>query len=49
MVFPQPEPGLVIALWSEEADQGHAEGSKTRPCAIVVAQVLEGERRRGWS
>lgn len=44
MAFPQPEPGLVIAysyLWSEEAAQGHAEGSKARPCAIVVAQVLE--------
>jgi len=44
MAFPKPEPGLVIAysyLWSEEAEQGHAEGSKTRPCAIVVAQVLE--------
>jgi len=45
MAFPTPEPGLVIAfsyLWSEEAEQGHAEGSKTRPCAIVVAQIQEG-------
>jgi hypothetical protein len=44
MAFPTPEPGLVIAfsyLCSEEAEQGHAEGSKTRPCAIVVAQILE--------
>jgi hypothetical protein len=44
MAFPTPEPGLVIAfsyLWSDEAAQGHAEGSKARPCAIIVAQLVE--------
>jgi hypothetical protein len=38
--FPDPKPGLVIRyefLWSNEADHGAAEGSKERPCAIVVA------------
>lgn len=40
MSFPSPHPGLVIRysyLWKEEADQGREEGSKDRPCAIVMA------------
>ncbi len=40
MGLPEPQPGLVISysfLWSEEAEQGRVEGSKDRPCAIVVA------------
>lgn len=42
MAIPAPEPGLVIAysfLWSDEAAEGHAEGRKTRPCAIVLVLV----------
>ena len=40
MSLPAPRPGLVIRyafLWSHEAARGHEEGSKDRPCAIVVA------------
>lgn len=39
MTYPIPEPGLVISysfLWSDEAAEGHAEGRKNRPCAIVL-------------
>jgi uncharacterized protein YifN (PemK superfamily) len=47
MVFPQPEVGLVISysyLWSDEAEAGHVEGRKNRPCAIVlVVQQAEGK------
>jgi hypothetical protein len=38
--IPAPKPGLVIRysfLWSHERDRGAVEGSKDRPCAIVVA------------
>ena len=40
MTFPAAKPGLVIRysfLWSHEKDAGADEGSKDRPCAIVVA------------
>lgn len=40
MKFPAPKPGLVIRysfLWSHEKEAGAEEGSKDRPCAIVVA------------
>lgn len=40
MTFPAAKPGLVIRysfLWSDEKDAGAEEGSKDRPCAIVVA------------
>ncbi len=40
MSFPIPKPGLVIRysfLWSNEKAKGIVEGSKDRPCAIVVA------------
>ena len=47
MEFPQPEVGLVISysyLWSDEAEGGHVEGRKARPCAIVlVVQQAEGK------
>jgi hypothetical protein len=47
MEFPQPEVGLVISysyLWSDEAEAGHVEGRKNRPCAIVLAvRQAEGE------
>jgi len=42
VAIPTPEPGLVISysfLWSDEAAEGHAEGRKTRPCAIVLVLV----------
>ncbi len=45
MSFPAPKPGLIIRysfLWSHERDAGADEGSKDRPCAIVVA-VTVGE------
>lgn len=50
MGYPEPELGLVISysyLWSEEAAAGHAEGRKSRPCAILlVVQKAEGEPPR---
>jgi len=38
--LPKPEPGLVIRysyLWLRENREGREEGSKDRPCAIVLA------------
>ena len=47
MGFPEPEAGLVISysyLWSDEAEAGHVEGRKNRPCAIVlVVKQTEGK------
>lgn len=48
MALPDPVPGLVIAysyLWRYERDEGHVEGRKVRPAAIVVTRVSgeEGE------
>ncbi len=43
--MPAPEPGLVIRysyLWRDEARRGQQEGSKDRPCAVVLA-LLQGE------
>jgi len=43
--IPKPVPGLVIRysyLWRAEYLQGRDEGSKARPCAIVLA-VQKGE------
>ena len=45
MSFPDPHPGLVIRyayFWKREHDEGREEGSKDRPCAIVVS-VLDDE------
>lgn len=39
MPFPVPRRGLVIRysyLWRREHEQGQEEGSKDRPCAIVI-------------
>lgn len=44
MSFPEPHPGLVIRyayLWKREYDDGREEGSKDRPCAIVLSIVNE--------
>jgi len=49
MSIPGPEPGLVIRysfLWSHEAKVGAVEGSKDRPCAIVVA-VSDDKNAKG--
>lgn len=40
MKLPKPIEGLVINysyLWHREAQQGHVEGRKDRPCAVVLA------------
>jgi mRNA-degrading endonuclease toxin of MazEF toxin-antitoxin module len=44
MPLPTPEPGLVVCyefLWSHEHAAGADEGSKRRPCAIIVAATTE--------
>ena len=46
MSLPVPKPGLVIRyayLWEAEARQGRDEGTKDRPCAIVLVVMREGE------
>lgn len=49
MTLPLPEAGLVIRysyLWLREHRQGQEEGSKDRPCAIVLArQDQDGETK----
>lgn len=48
MSFPAPVPGLVIRysfLWREAAARGEEEGSKDRPCAVVlVSEDQDGEK-----
>ena len=47
MSLPKPQVGLVIKysfLWSHEAEAGRTEGSKDRPCAIVVVLLREGKK-----
>ncbi len=42
MSLPDPTPGLIISygyLWHEEARRGHQEGSKDRPCVIVLSTI----------
>jgi hypothetical protein len=42
--FPEPYVGLVIRysyLWKRESDAGREEGTKDRPCAIVMTVVDE--------
>ena len=49
MSFPEPHAGLVIRysyLWKREYDAGRDEGTKDRPCAIVMAVVDEDDERR---
>ena len=44
MAFPTPVPGLVIRysyLWADEYARGREEGSKDRPCAIILATADE--------
>jgi mRNA-degrading endonuclease toxin of MazEF toxin-antitoxin module len=43
---PEPAVGMVVRydyVWHSEAEAGRTEGSKIRPCAIVVARIGEGE------
>jgi mRNA-degrading endonuclease toxin of MazEF toxin-antitoxin module len=46
MRLPEPVPGLVVCysyLWADAHARGGEEGTKERPCAIVVArQVIAG-------
>lgn len=47
MPLPKPAPGLVIRysfLWSHEAQAGHEEGSKDRPCAVLLTTVTKDGR-----
>jgi len=44
--LPEPEPGLVIRysnLWLREHREGREEGTKDRPCAIVLAARNYGD------
>src|SRR5208337_1746796 len=45
MALPEPQGGLVISysyLWRRESEAGQIEGTKNRPCAIVLAVRREG-------
>lgn len=47
MPFPDPQPGLVIRyayLWRSEEAQGREEGTKDRPCAVVLTTKRDGDR-----
>ena len=47
MPLPAPVPGLVIRysfLWSREAKAGREEGSKDRPCAVLLATTTRDGR-----
>lgn len=48
MALPTPHPGLVICyayIWAREHDEGHEEGTKDRPCAIVLTtEEIDGEK-----
>lgn len=49
MTWPGPQLGLVIRysyLWTSEARAGREEGSKDRPCAVVLAVGAAQERMR---
>lgn len=47
MNLPAPKPGLVIRyayLWESEAREGREEGTKDRPCAIVLVVLRDSDR-----
>ena len=49
MSLPAPAPGLVIRysyLWRGEADEGREEGSKDRPCAVLLTVETNDEETR---
>ena len=40
MTLPAPEQGLVIGysyLWRADYERGHEEGTKDRPCVLILA------------
>ena len=46
MPFPEPRPGLIVRyayLWRDEAARGREEGSKDRPCVVVLAVRARGD------
>ncbi len=46
MTLPVPQPGLVIRyayLWRSEAMRGREEGSKDRPCVVILAVRKRGD------
>lgn len=48
MSYPDPHPGLVIRyayLWKREHEEGREDGSKDRPCAVVLS-IAEEDRER---
>ena len=49
MRLPKPHPGLVVRysyLWHEEFEAGREEGTKDRPCAVILAvQDVDGHDR----
>ncbi|MFL5280061.1 MAG: hypothetical protein ACJ8AW_03455 [Rhodopila sp.] len=52
MTWPAPHPGLVIRysyLWHREAVSGQEEGSKDRPCAVVLAIQDDENRTRVYA
>lgn len=47
MDVPTPQPGQVIRyeyLWKREADRGAEDGSKERPCALLLSQQAHDGR-----
>lgn len=45
MPLPTPELGLVVSyayLWNSEFEEGQEEGTKDRPCALVLSSENEG-------
>jgi hypothetical protein len=45
--WPEPAPGQLIRysfLWTREAAEGREEGTKDRPCAIIVVVQRKGRR-----
>jgi hypothetical protein len=48
VALPEPRPGLVIRyayLWRDEASRGRDEGSKDRPCVVVLSVRNRGGDR----
>jgi hypothetical protein len=48
VALPSPEPGLVISysyLWNSEHETGREDGTKDRPCVVIIAVRGEGGRQ----
>lgn len=51
MSFPEPYAGLVMRysyLWKREFEAGRDEGTKDRPCAVVMAIIDEDGDKEVW-